>query len=62
MPGLPLALALLARRLDLPRDGAVDLLLLARLVGLIGHALDQAIGGSPIRTRLRYVGPTPGAN
>lgn len=62
VPGLPLALALLARRLDLPRDGAVDLLLLARVVGLIGHALDQAIGGSPIRTRLRYVGPTPGAN
>ena len=35
---------------------------LGRLTGLIGHALDQAIGGSPIRTRLRYVGPTPGAN
>lgn len=62
VPGLALALALVARRLDLPRDGAVDLLLLARLVGLLGHALDQAIGGSPIRTRLRYVGPTPGAN
>ena len=61
-PGLPLALALLARRLDLPREGAVDLLMLGRLTGLIGHALDQAIGGSPIRTRLRYVGPTPGAN
>ena len=62
VPGLPLALALLARRLDLPREGAVDLLMLGRLTGLIGHALDQAIGGSPIRTRLRYVGPTPGAN
>lgn len=62
VPGLPLALALLARRLDLPRDGAVDLLLLGRLTGLLGHVLDQAIAGSPIRTRLRYVGPAPGAN
>ena len=59
---LPLALALVARRLDLPREGAVDLLMLGRLTGLMGHVLDQAIGGSPIRTRLRYVGPTPGAN
>jgi len=55
----PLALALVARRLDLPRTGACDLLLLGRLVGLIGHALDQAIDGSPIRARLRYVGPEP---
>lgn len=62
VPGLPLALALVARRLDLPREGAVDLLMLGRLTGLMGHVLDQAIGGSPIRTRLRYVGPTPGAN
>ena len=62
VPGLPLALARVARRLDLPREGAVDLLMRGRLTGLIGHALDQAIGGSPIRTRLRYVGPTPGAN
>ena len=61
-PTLNLALALLARRLDLPRDGASDLMLLGRLVGLIGHALDQVIDGSPIATRLRYVGPRPGAH
>lgn len=61
-PTFALALALVARRLDLPRTGASDLLLLGRLAGLIGHALDQAIDGSPIRARLRYVGPEPGAH
>jgi citrate synthase len=59
--GFPVALAVLARRLELPRDGALDLLLLGRLTGLLGHALDQIIDGSPIRARLRYVGPRPGA-
>jgi citrate synthase len=54
------ALAIMARRLDLPRDGASDILLIGRLSGLMAHALDQIIDGSPIRARLRYVGPTPG--
>lgn len=53
------ALAVMARRLDLPRDGALDVLLAGRLVGLMAHALDQIIGGGPIRARLRYVGPRP---
>ena len=57
-----LALALVARRLELPRDAAGDLLLLGRLAGLLGHALDQSTNGSPIRARLRYVGPEPGAH
>lgn len=61
-PDLALALALIARRLELPRDGAADLLLLGRLTGLLAHALDQAAEGSPIRARLRYVGPEPGAH
>jgi len=57
-----LALAVIARRLELPRDAAGDLLLLGRLAGFLGHALDQATNGSPIRARLRYVGPEPGAH
>lgn len=61
-PTLALALALVARKLDLPREGAVDLYLIGRLVGLLGHALDQASNGSPITARLRYVGALPGAN
>lgn len=57
--GFAAALAVLARRLDLPRDGASDVFLLGRLTGLMAHALDQVIDGSPIRARLRYVGPRP---
>jgi citrate synthase len=60
--GFHLALALIARRLDLGPTGAGDLLLLGRLVGLLAHAVDQATDGSPIRARLRYVGPEPGAH
>jgi citrate synthase len=61
-PSLNLVLAALARRLDLPRDAAADIMLIGRLVGLIGHALDQVIDGSPIAARLRYVGPRPGTH
>lgn len=61
-PTLALGLALVARKLDLPREGAVDLYLIGRLAGLLGHALDQASNGSPITARLRYVGLVPGAN
>jgi len=61
-PTFALALALVARRLDLPRDAAADLLLLGRLTGLMAHAMDQASDGSPIAARLRYVGPRPGAH
>ena len=57
--GFPMALAVLARRLDLPRDGAADVYLIGRLTGLMAHALDQIIDGSPIRARLRYVGSRP---
>ena len=60
--GFAAALAVLARRLDLPRDGALDVLLVGRLTGLMAHALDQITDGSPIRARLRYVGPRPGAD
>ncbi|RZJ77905.1 MAG: hypothetical protein EON88_34770 [Brevundimonas sp.] len=61
-PALPIALAAVARKADLPKDGAQDLWLVARMVGLIGHALDQTRDGSPIRARVRYVGPGPGAH
>lgn len=61
-PAFSLALALTARRLELGPTGAGDLLMLGRLVGLLAHALDQATDGSPIRARLRYVGPEPGSH
>lgn len=61
-PTFGLALVAVSRRLELPRDAAADLLLIGRLAGLLAHAVDQATNGSPIRARLRYVGPEPGAN
>ena len=61
-PAFGLALVAVARRLELPRDAAADLLMIGRLSGLLAHALDQMTNGSPIRARLRYVGPEPGAN
>lgn len=61
-PAFGLALVAIARRLELPREAAADLLLIGRLAGLLAHALDQITNGSPIRARLRYVGPEPGAN
>ncbi|WP_439472453.1 citrate/2-methylcitrate synthase [Brevundimonas sp.] len=61
-PGFALALAATARRMELPRDAAQDILLTGRLAGLLAHAIDQMLDGSPIRARLRYVGPEPGAH
>ena len=61
-PGFALTLAAAARRMELPRDGAQDILLVGRLAGLLAHAADQSLDGSPIRARLRYVGPEPGAH
>ena len=54
-----LALALVARQLDLPREGAFALHAIGRTAGWLGHALEQSAAGSPIRARLRYVGPEP---
>ena len=59
LPAVLVALALVARRLDLPKDGAFTLLALGRICGWLAHAMEQALTGAPIRARLRYVGPEP---
>jgi citrate synthase len=59
-PSFDMALALLGRRLDLPKDGPFTLSALGRTAGWLGHAMEQAASGEPIRARLRYVGPEPG--
>lgn len=55
-PGLEMALALVSRQLDLPRDGAFALMAVGATVGWLGHALEQIAAGAPPRARLRYVG------
>lgn len=54
-----LALALVARQLDLPRDALFTLNAVGRTAGWLAHAIEQSASGSPIRARLRYVGPQP---
>lgn len=54
-----LALALIGRRLDLPKDGPFTLHAIGRICGWLAHAMEQATTGCPIRARLRYVGPEP---
>jgi citrate synthase len=58
-PTVELALAALARRTHLPRDGAFALFALGRSAGWIAHALEAAAGGTLIRPRARYIGPAP---
>ncbi len=54
-----LALAALARVLNLPPGGAMTLFALGRTVGWIGHAIEQYRIGRIIRPRARYVGELP---
>lgn len=54
-----LALTLMGRKLDLPKDGPFLIYAVGRSAGWLAHALEQAAQGSPIRTRVRYVGPEP---
>jgi citrate synthase len=59
-PTIELALAALARRLRLGRDGAFGLFALGRSAGWVAHALEAAASGRLIRPRARYAGPAPG--
>jgi citrate synthase len=58
-PNFELALALLGRHLDLPKDGPFTIYAVGRTAGWLAHALEQVSQGSPIRARLRYVGTEP---
>jgi citrate synthase len=58
-PNFDMALALIGRQLDLPRDGPFALYVIGRTAGWLAHALEQVASGAPIRARLRYVGVEP---
>lgn len=58
-PTCDFALALLARRLDLPAGAALSLFAVGRAVGWIGHVLEQYAGQRLIRPRARYTGVHP---
>lgn len=56
-PNVDFALAAMASAHDLPMDAPLILFALARSVGWIAHAFEQAASGDLIRPRARYVGP-----
>lgn len=60
-PSLDFALATLARVLRLPRGAGLTLFAIGRVIGWIGHAMEQWATGELIRPRAKYVGllPTP---
>lgn len=58
-PNIDFALAVLARALGLPPDAAKILFCAGRIVGWIGHALEQAGTPDQIRPRATYVGERP---
>lgn len=57
--GLSLALALIGRHLDLPREAPVTLYGIGRSAGWLAHAIEQMQAGVSPRARLRYIGPYP---
>jgi citrate synthase len=60
-PTVDIALEAMRVRCGLPRDAPFTLFALARSVGMIAHAVEQAHSGDLIRPRARYIG-TPTAS
>ncbi|MFN3229194.1 MAG: citrate/2-methylcitrate synthase [Asticcacaulis sp.] len=58
-PSFALALALIARHLDLPREAAFAMFAVGRTAGWLAHAMEQITQGTPVRARFRYMGGEP---
>jgi citrate synthase len=56
-PNIDFGLAALTAAYDLPRQAPATIFALARSVGWLAHAIEQAGTGSIIRPRARYIGP-----
>lgn len=57
--GFTLALALVGRHLDLPRDAPFTLYGVGRSAGFLAHAIEQVDSKSSPNVRLRYIGAPP---
>jgi len=57
--GLSLALALIGRHLDLPREAPLTLYGIGRSAGWLAHAIEQMQAGMAPKARLRYIGAYP---
>jgi citrate synthase len=60
-PNIDFALAAMTAAHRLPADAPLALFAVARSVGWLAHAMEQASAGHLIRPRARYVGPPVGA-
>lgn len=60
-PNVDFALAALAAAYDMPATAPAMIFALARSVGWLAHAMEQATAGTLIRPRARYTGPLPQA-
>src|SRR5579883_3490404 len=56
-PNVDFALAAFADAFDLPATAPFTIFAIARAVGWIAHAIEQALSGHLIRPRARYIGP-----
>jgi citrate synthase len=56
-PNIDFALAAFAATHDLPDGAPFQIFTLARCVGWLAHAIEQAESGHLIRPRARYLGP-----
>jgi citrate synthase len=54
--GFSLAMALIGRHLDLPKEAPFTLYALGRTAGWLAHAIEQTQSNAKINARLRYVG------
>jgi citrate synthase len=54
---IDMALAVLTIQLGLPRSAPFSLFAVARMAGWLAHGAEQALSGTSIRPRARYVGP-----
>lgn len=61
-PNIDFALAAMTVCFRLPPDAPLTLFALARSVGWLAHAMEQALAGHLIRPRARYVGPPVGVS
>ncbi len=57
--GMSLALALIGRHLDLPREAPMTLYGIGRAAGWLAHAIEQIQAGAAPKARLRYIGAYP---
>lgn len=57
-PNIDFAMAVLTQIYRLPPEAPLMVFAMARCVGWLAHAIEQATTGRPIRPRARYVGPS----